>query len=109
MGLNFSVELTSPSGLTTLVAELCVNLEVNLNTSFRGQNCLKRSWKRGTSDYTHRLPIILRDLAALEFYTYPLRFCRVIFGIKCQIDLSFLLFFTLFQTTFVANSFHNMD
>ena len=34
-GKNFSVELTSLSGLTTLVAELGVNLEVNLNTSFR--------------------------------------------------------------------------
>ena len=39
MGLNVSVEPTSPSGLTTLVAELGENLEVNLNTGFRVQDC----------------------------------------------------------------------
>ena len=66
MGLNFSVGPTSPSGLTTLVAELGVNLEVNLNTSFRVQNCLKRSWKRGISDSIHRLPTVLRELAVLH-------------------------------------------
>ena len=97
MGLNFSVEPTSPSYLTTLVAELGVNLEVNLNTSFRVQNCLKRSWKRGISDCIHRLPIVLRILAVFQFYTYPLRFCWVIFGIKGQIDLSVLLFSPCFR------------
>ena len=97
MGLNFSVDPTSPSGLTTLVAELGVNLEVNLNTSFRVQNCVKGSWKRGISDCIHRVPIVLRVLAVLQFYTNPLRFCWVIFGIKGQIDLSVLLFSPCFR------------
>ena len=73
MGLNFSVEPTSPSGsyihiyiyrvgrLTTLVAELGVNLEVNLNPSFRVQDCLKRSWTYGISECINGLPIVLRD------------------------------------------------
>ena len=64
---------------------------------FRG-NCLKRSWKRGISDCIHRLPIVLRELAALQFYTNPLRFCWGDFiEKKSQIHLSVLLFSPCFR------------
>ena len=95
MGLNISVEHTSTSGVTTMFVKLGVNLVVNLNTSFRVQDFLKRCWKRGIFDFIHRLPIVLC-------------FCWVIFGIKVKIG-TFVPLFSTCQTTFVANSFHNID
>ena len=64
-------------GASPLVVELGVNLDVNLNTSFRDQDCLKRNWKHGISDCIHILPIVLRVLAALQFNT---NYYCVLFG-----------------------------
>ena len=51
--------------LTTLVAELGVNLYVNLNTSFRVQDCSKKIWKHHRKIYHHKIHYNLKAIMGM--------------------------------------------